>query len=68
MRKLRRKTWRWFVVRLDGLTDDSAWKCALYPTDPATGERRRADGRDGRTMTLTDASQVDAFIASQGQA
>lgn len=61
MGELGRRTWRWFTVRISGLSADSAWGHALYPADPATGERSRRQ----QVTVLDDAAQVDAFFARQ---
>ena len=59
--ELTRRTWRWFVVRLAGLTSESAWSYAVWPVDPATGERTRR-----RVVSvIDDPDAVDAFFAAE---
>lgn len=61
MRELRRRTWRWFVVRVSGLGPDTAWSHALWPADPKTGERSRRVP----VVVIDDEAEVDAFFARQ---
>lgn len=65
MRTLRRRTWRWFAVRMRALGSDpdSGWSHVLFPADPKTGERQR---RHVATV-LDDPAAVDAFFARQGR-
>jgi hypothetical protein len=63
MAALRRRTWRWFAVRVRALPSESAWSYALWPVDPSTGERSRAARP---TTVLDDPDEIDAFFARQG--
>lgn len=49
------------MVRLAGLSTESAWSYAVWPVDPATGERTRRE----RIAVLDDAASVDAFFAGE---
>lgn len=59
--ELRTRTWRWFEVRLSGLTSESSWSYAIWPADPKTGERSRAEA----VQIVEDPNDVDAYFARQ---
>jgi hypothetical protein len=61
--ELTRRTWRWFTVRIAGLSAESNWSYALWPVDPDTGERKR---RPVATL-IDDPDAVDAFFAREGR-
>ena len=61
MGELGRRTWRWFTVRISGLTGESAFSHALFPVDGETGKRARR----APLTVIDDADQVDAFFARQ---
>ena len=58
---LRHRTWRWFAVRLSGLSSESALARALV--DPDTGERRTR----GPVRVIDDVESVEEFFAKQGR-
>lgn len=50
-------------MRLSHLSADSGWMHALYPVDPATGERARR--RAETVRVIDDPAAVDAYFAAQ---
>lgn len=51
-------------MRLSGLSGDCAWSYALWPADPETGKRSRAES----VTVLDDPDAVDAFFAREARA
>lgn len=61
MAELGGRTWRWFSVRLAGLSSESNFSLAVWPMDPDTGKRSRAVA----PTVIDDPDAVDAFFARQ---
>lgn len=50
-------------MRLSTLTAESSWSYAIWPADPKTGERSRAES----VQVIDDPAAVDAFFERQAR-